>query len=74
MTRDLRKYARQTTTRLIVGALLILFLIGDGLIYLIYGPGAAVTGVICLLGGLLPVVVIILFLWLIDWIARRADR
>lgn len=74
MTRDLRKYSRQTTVRLIIGAVLILFIIGDGLIYLIYGPASAVTGVICLIGGLLPVVVIIFFLWLIDWIVHRADR
>ena len=73
MTRDLRKYSRQTTARLIAGALLILFIVGDGLIYLIYGPGAAVTGLLCLVGGLLPVGAIVLILWIIDWIAHRAD-
>ncbi len=73
MSRDLRRYARQTNVRLVVGALLLLFLVGDGLIYLIYGPAAALTGFLCILGGLLPVVLVILALAILDWIARRAN-
>ena len=72
--RDLRKYARQTNTRLIAGALLVLFIIGDGLIYLIYGPGAALTGFLCLLGGLVPIGLILLFFVLLDWVVKRANR
>jgi hypothetical protein len=72
--RDLRKYARQTSVQLIAGALLLLFLVGDGLIAYIYGPGAAVMGVLCLLGGLAPVLVIILVLWLMEWVVKRANR
>jgi hypothetical protein len=74
MSRDLRKYARQTNIRLIVGALLLLFIVGDGLIYLFYGPGAAVTGLLCLLGGLVPVGLTVLVLFLLDWITRHANR
>lgn len=74
MTRDLRKYAGQTTTRLILGGLALLFILGDGLIYLIYGREAAVLGLICLMGGLAPVVIIWLALLLIGWLARRADE
>jgi len=74
MNRDLRKYARQTNVRLIAGALLLLFVIGDGLIYLIYGAGAALMGLLCLLGGLVPVILTVLVLLLLDWIARHADR
>lgn len=72
--RDLRKYARETNTRLIVGALLVLFIVGDGLIYLMYGPGAALTGLLCLIGGLVPIVLILLFLILLDWIVKRANQ
>jgi hypothetical protein len=74
MSRDLRKYARQTNFRLIVGALLLLFIVGDGLIYVIYGPAAAVTGLLCILGGLVPVGLIVLALLLLDWITKRANR
>jgi hypothetical protein len=74
MTRDLRKYARQTNVRLGVGAALVLLIVGVGLIYLIYGPGAAVTGLLCLLAGLSPVALIILSLALLDWIQKRANR
>jgi len=71
VTRDLRRYARQTNFRLIVGALLLLFIVGDSLIYLIYGPGAAVMGLLCLLAGLIPVALTLLIMLLLDWVAKR---
>jgi hypothetical protein len=74
MARDLRKYARQTNIRVIAGALLLLFIVGDGLIYLIYGGGAAVFGLLCLLGGMIPVALTVLVLLLLDWIRKRADN
>ena len=73
MGRDLRNYARQTNIRLIIGFLLVLFIIGDGLIYLFYGQGAAIMGVICLLAAITPVILIVLALWVIDWIVRRSN-
>ena len=74
MSRDLRDYARQTNFRLIVGGIFLIFLIGDGLIYLIYGPSAAISGLICLGVGLLPIVLIMASLAVIDWIVKRANR
>jgi len=74
MTRDLRKYARQTNVRIGVGATLLLLIVGTGLIYIIYGTGAAVTGLLCLLAGLLPIGLIFLSLALLDWIQKRANR
>jgi len=74
MTRDLRKYARQTNVRLGMGAVLILLVVGVGLIYFIYGPGAAVTGLLCLLAGLSPILLIVLSLAILDWIGQRANR
>jgi hypothetical protein len=74
MSRDLRKYARQTNIQLAVGAVLLLFIIGDGLIYLFYGAGAAVFGILCILGGMVPVVLVVLVLLLFDWIQKRANR
>lgn len=74
MTRDLRRYTRQTNIRLALGALLLLFLVGDGLIYLIYGRGAAIMGFLCLIAGLIPVLLTFLILFLIDWVVKRSDR
>ena len=74
MTRDLRKYARQTNVRIGVGAVFLLLVVGTGLIYFIYGPGAAATGLLCLLAGLLPIGLIFLSLALLDWIQKRANR
>jgi hypothetical protein len=73
MTRDLRKYAKQTNVRLGIGAFFLLFVVGIALIYVIYGAGAALTGFLCLLGALIPVVLIFLSLALLDWIRKRAN-
>lgn len=72
--RDLRHYARQTNFRLIAGFIMVLFIVGDGLIYLFYGRGAALMGLVCILGGIAPVVLIIAALWLIDWVAKRNNK
>ena len=72
MKRDLRVYARQTNVRLAAGALFLLFIVGIGLIYLIYGAGAASVGLLCLLGSLVPIALIFIALYGIDWIVKRA--
>ena len=74
MTRDLRKYARQTNVRIGAGAFLLLLVVGIGLIYVIYGAGAAVGGLLCLGAALVPILLIILSLAVLDWIQKRADR
>lgn len=74
MTRDLRKYANQTNVRAFIGFLLLVFLVGDGLIYLIYGKAAAVSGVICILAGLGPLVLIWLALVFIDLIVKKTNE
>ncbi len=72
MKRDLREYARQTNVQLAVAAFVLLFGVGIGLIYIIYGPGAAAVGFLCLLGGLVPIALILLALFGMDWIVKRA--
>ncbi|MEJ2758323.1 MAG: hypothetical protein P8046_07560 [Anaerolineales bacterium] len=71
--RDLRKYAKTTNFRLFVGFILLLIIVGVGLIYLIYGPGAAVTGLICVLAGLVPIVLIYFILLAIEAVAKKAN-
>ena len=71
MGRDLREYARQTNVRLLVGFIILLFVVGDGLVYIIYGSGAAVMGALCLVGGLAPLLLIWLALVAMDWIVKK---
>lgn len=73
MSLDLRKYARQTNLRLLAGFILILFVIGDSLIYVVYGKAAAVLGLLCLLAGLLPLSLIALALWTMEKVLERSQ-
>jgi len=74
MSKDLRKYASQTNVQLIVGALILLFVVGLGLIALIYGPGAAAMGFLCLLGAMVPIGLIFLSLNLLDALVKRINK
>lgn len=74
MSRDLRKYARQTNVRMAVGMALLLVIGGTILIYFIYGMGAAVGALLCLLAALVPIGLIFLSLTLLDWIQKHANR
>jgi multisubunit Na+/H+ antiporter MnhB subunit len=70
--KDLREYTKQTNVRLALGAFILLFVVGVGLIWLIYGEGAAGLGFACLLAALFPVVLILLVFVAIEWILKRA--
>ena len=70
MARDLRKYTRQTNVRLSIGFALIIFLVGDGLIYIFYGKGAAIMGAMCILLGLAPVLLVLLAFLAMDLLIR----
>ena len=70
MKRDLRDFAKQTNIRFGIAGFVLLFVVGIGLIYFIYGPGAAGVGLLCLLGSLVPIALIFLSLYGIDWILK----
>jgi hypothetical protein len=72
LKRDLRAFARQTNVRLLAGAVLLLFGLGLALIYFIYGAGAALVGLLCLLGAIVPTSLIFASLYGMDWIVKRA--
>lgn len=74
MKRDIRDYARQTNLRLITGAIFILLIVGVGLIFLIYGPNAAIFGFLCILSGFIPIGLILLALWGMEKIVKKAGR
>jgi uncharacterized membrane protein YuzA (DUF378 family) len=73
MPRDLRKYADQTNIRLIIGGLALLLVVGLGLIYFFYGPGAAMSGMLCILVGLVPLILIWMLFFALEKITKRAQ-
>ena len=74
MARDLRKYAKQTNLRLLLGFFGLFLFIGLGLIYLFYGRNAAIMGLICTGAALLPAVLVWLILWLLGIIVKKANE
>jgi hypothetical protein len=75
MSRDLRKYGRQTSLRLVLGGIAIALIVGGGLVYLFYGAGGGGGFALSCIGiGLFPVLLILIFLQVIDWIVKRANR
>jgi hypothetical protein len=48
--------------------------VGIGLIYLFYGQGAALTGLLCLVVGLIPLLLIWLMFFILEIITNRAKR
>ena len=73
MSSELDKFAKQTNRRLVVGFILILLLIGDGLIYLFYGIESAIFGLICIGAGFIPLILIWLILGIVEKIAKRSS-
>jgi len=69
--KDLREYAKQTNVRLIIGAFVLLFVVGVGLIWLIYGAAAAGMGLLCLLAALVPILLIVAIFGGMDWILKN---
>ena len=74
MSRDLKEYEKQTNRRLIIGAVVMLLVVGVGLIWLVYGGGAASMGFFCIMAGLVPVVLIVGVFCAADWIMKNAGR
>jgi multisubunit Na+/H+ antiporter MnhB subunit len=70
--KDLREYTKQTNVRLVLGAFILLFVVGVGLIWLIYGENAAGLGFVCLLAALFPVILILFIFVAIEWILKHA--
>lgn len=70
--RDLRRYASQTNLRLGLGLAVLLLTVGNGLVYWIYGSGALLTSLTCILSFALPVALIAVLLWALSWISVRA--
>jgi hypothetical protein len=61
------RHYRQTQVRLLLGGLVILVVVGGGLIWTFYGPGAALTALGCMSGA----VGLFGLLWLILWVLGR---
>ena len=68
---DYRAMRRRNDRALFLAVIAVLLVVGGGLIYIIYGTGALITGLACLLFG----VGILLLLWLLmSAIERWANR
>jgi len=60
-----RRFASSGEVQLVVGFFVILFVVGGGLIWLFYGFGPALMGVICMAGGMLFFALLFGLVWLL---------
>ena len=74
MARDLQKYASKTTINLIIGGFVLLFVVGVGLIALFYGVKAALFGFLCMLGGLVPIGMVALLMFGLDFFVKKTHK
>ena len=72
--KEQREYAKQTNIRMAFGAFLLLFVVGVGLIWLIYGGNAAGMAFTCLLAALFPIILILGIFLGIEWVLKHAGR
>ena len=71
---DLRNHSRQTKRRLAAGGLILTIAVGTILIAVTYGTPAAGCGIAFFLAALLPVGLIGLALYFMQWLVNRADQ
>lgn len=68
---NLREYQSQTKYRMVIWFIVILFTLGLGLIWLIYGSRAALLGFFCLLAAGIPIALIAAFLLGVEKIVKK---
>lgn len=71
--RDLRRYGRSTMIRLIAGGLILAILVGNVLIYALYGREAMGLSLLCMGAFLAPGLLIVILLAVMGRIVER-DR
>ena len=74
MADDPREYNSQTRSRLVIAFAVLLFTVGLGLIWLIYGKGAALIGFFCLLGMLVPVGLVALVMFGLNKVNKKINK
>ncbi len=68
---DSRRFQRQLERELIIGGLIVGLVVGIGLIYLIWGPTAALTSLTCFILFLGIIGLVWGFLRLVEWLGNR---
>ena len=74
MANDPSKYNTQTRSRLVIWFAVLLFTLGLGLIWLIYGKSAALIGFFCLLGMLIPVGLVALVMFGLNKVNKKINK
>jgi cytochrome c oxidase assembly factor CtaG len=71
---DLRDHARRTKRQLIAGGLILIFILGTVLIAVTYGTPAAACGLAFLLFAMIPVGLVSLVLYVLQWLVNRSEK
>jgi hypothetical protein len=69
-----RAHRARTDRNLLLGFFALLFIVGGGLIWYLYGAGAAALGVACIALGALLVGALSLLMLGLEWLSHRWDE
>jgi energy-converting hydrogenase Eha subunit E len=74
MAKNPSNYNSQTRSRLVIWFVVLLFTLGLGLIWLVYGKSAALIGFFCLLGMVIPVGLVALVMFGLNKVNKKINK
>lgn len=71
---DLRRHRDITDRNVLIGFFAVLFIVGGGLIWLIYGGPAMAVGLVCMAGGAMLTGLVLLIMLGLQWVSNWLER
>ncbi len=71
---DLRRHRETTDRNMLFGFFAVLFIVGGGLIWMIYGGPAMAVGLVCMVGGAMLTGLVFLIMLGLQWVSHWLEK
>lgn len=71
---DLRRHREITDRNVLFGFFAVLFIVGGGLIWMIYGGPAMAVGLACMIGGALLTGLVLIIMLGLQWVSHWLEK